>query len=308
MKINSNGLVFEVQVHEPTQGKSGTSVGATVLLTMGLGMQLVAWPEALLQALTAAGYRVVTYDNRDIGLSSHLDPMGQPNLPWQFIKHKVGFDVTARYTLQDMAADALGILDALGVAQAHLVGVSMGGMISQRIAATAPQRVLSLTSIMSSSGAPGLPGPSGEVTRAMMKRPASLQPADIAEHTLALFDLIGSPQFAHEDRAHLRQRMLADVQRSHHPAGVIRQTLAVMADTTRHTLLSRISCPTLVIHGTADPLVPLACGRDTADRIAGARFEAINGMGHDWPPAVVRQWLTLLLPHLTAANTPSNQT
>lgn len=298
MKIKSNGLQFEVEVHEPTPGETAPP---TVLLTMGLGMQLVDWPDSLLQGLVAAGYRVVTYDNRDIGLSSHVDPLGQPNLPWQFIRHKVGLGVSAPYTLQDMALDSVGILDALGAERAHLLGVSLGGMISQRVAATVPQRVLSLTSIMSSSGSPGLPGPTAEVSLAMMKRPASLQPADIAEQTLALFDLIGSPRFAHEDRAHLRQRVLAGVNRSHHPQGVLRQTLAALADTTRHTLLPRITCPTLVIHGTADPLVPLACGRDTADRIPGARFEAIEGMGHDWPPAVVRRWLELLLPHLDAA-------
>lgn len=300
MKISANGLRFEVEVDEPLSPPTGGGQPPTVLLTMGLGMQLVAWPEALLQGLRAAGHRVVRYDNRDIGLSSHLDDLGKPNLPWQFVKHKMGFSPTHPYTLQDMAQDALGILDALGVDRAHVIGVSMGGMISQRIAATAPQRVRSLTSIMSSSGAPGLPGPSPDVSRALMQRPASLDPQDIVNQSLALFQLIGSPAFE-QDRAHLRERLLAGVQRSYHPQGVLRQTLAVVADTDRHTLLPRIACPTLVIHGTADPLVPLACGEDTARRIPGARFEAIAGMGHDWPPALIPRWLDLILPHLAHA-------
>ncbi len=296
MKINSNGLSFEVLVDEPAQAPP---VG-TVLLTMGLGMQLVAWPDAFIQALLQAGYRVVRYDNRDIGLSSHLDVLGKPSMPWQLVKHKLGFNMAHPYTLQDMADDALGLLDALGVDKVHLVGVSMGGMISQRLAATAPQRVLSLTSIMSSSGAPGLPGPAPEVARAMMHAPASTDPTDVVASTLNLFQLIGSPGFR-DDAAHLRDRLMAGVTRSYHPEGVLRQTLAVMSDTERHTLLPRITCPTLVIHGTADPLVPLACGQDTAQRIPGARFHAIEGMGHDWPPAVLPIWLGLLLPHLAAA-------
>jgi pimeloyl-ACP methyl ester carboxylesterase len=157
--------------------------------------------------------------------------------------------------------------------------------------------VLSLTSIMSSSGAPGLPGPRRDVARALMARPRSRAPQDVAEHTLALLRLIGSPAFPHDTEA-LREQLLAEVRRSHHPAGVARQMLAVMADTGRHHLLGRIACPTLVIHGTADPLVPIACGQDTARRIPGARFEAIEGMGHDWPPGVAARLAQQLLPHL----------
>jgi pimeloyl-ACP methyl ester carboxylesterase len=297
MKIDANGLAFEVLVHEPPPG---VEVAGTVLLTMGLGMQLVAWPDSFIQALTQAGQRVVRYDNRDIGLSSHLDALGAPRMPWQFVKHKMGWPLNPPYTLQDMALDALGLLDALGIDRAHLVGISMGGMVSQRLAATAPHRVRSLTSIMSSSGAPGLPGPSAQVARAMLIRPFSRDPADIVSHTMSLFRLIGSPAFR-DDADQLRARILAGVLRSYHPQGVLRQTLAIVADTDRHTLLPRIGCPTLVIHGTADPLVPLACGQDTARRIPGALLEAIDGMGHDWPPSVQPLWLRVLLPHLAAA-------
>lgn len=297
MKINSNGLSFEVVVDDPPAHVPTTG---TVLLTMGVGMQLVAWPEAFVNALLQAGYRVVRYDNRDIGLSTHLDALGTPSIPWQFVKYKLGFHMAQPYTLQDMANDALGLLDALGVHKAHLVGVSLGGMVSQRLAATAPQRVCSLTSIMSSSGAPGLPGPTPEVVRAMMRRPTGTAPNNVVDDSLRLLQLIGSPAFR-DDAAHLRDRLMAGVTRSYHPEGVLRQTLAVMSDTDRHLLLPRITCPTLVIHGTADLFVPLVCGQDTAQRIPGALFEAIEGMGHDWPPAVLPLWLRVLLPHLAAA-------
>lgn len=294
MKIPSNGLTFEVEV-------AGHERAPAVLLTMGLGMQLTAWPTALLDALVQAGFRVIRYDNRDVGLSDKLDHLGQPNLLWQFMRRRMGLRLHAPYRLQDMAQDALGILDALGVQRAHLVGVSMGGMVSQRIAATAPQRALSLTSVMSSSGAPGLPGPRPEVSRAMMMRPRSRSPEDVVNHTLGIFRLIGSPAYP-QDMAAFRQHLLDGVARSDHPAGVVRQMLAVMSDSGRHRLLDRIGCPTLVIHGAADPLVPIACGRDTARRIPGARFKAIEGMGHDWPPGVAALLAQHLVPHLQTAH------
>lgn len=294
MKITSNGLSFEAVA-------SGDERAPAVLLTMGLGMQLTAWPATLIDALVQAGYRVIRYDNRDVGLSDKLDHLGQPNLLWQFMRQRMGLRLRSPYRLQDMALDALGILDALGLQRAHLVGVSMGGMVSQRIAATAPQRVLSLTSVMSSSGAPGLPGPRPEVSRAMMMRPKSRAPEDIVAHTLDIFRLIGSPAYP-QDMAAFRRHLLDGVARSYHPAGVARQMLAIMSDTGRHRLLDRIGCPTLVIHGEADPLVPVACGRDTAKRIPGARFEAIEGMGHDWPPAVAELLAHHIIPHLKSAS------
>lgn len=296
MKIQSNGLSFEVEV-------TGAEAAPAVLLTMGLGMQLVAWPDSLIQSLVAAGFRVIRYDNRDIGLSSHLDSLGQPHFIWQLIKSRMGFAMHSPYSLQDMAQDALGILDSLKVERAHLIGVSMGGMISQRIAATAPQRALSLTSVMSSSGAPGLPGPRGDVGRALMKRPPSSRPEDVVAHTLKIFALIGSPGHP-QDMPVFKQHLLDGVRRSYHPKGVSRQLMAIMSDVGRSRLLAKIQCPALVIHGTADPLVPIVCGRDTARRISGARFEAIDGMGHDWPPGVAQRMSELIVPHLQTAGQP----
>jgi pimeloyl-ACP methyl ester carboxylesterase len=150
MKIRANGIAVEVEQH-------GSPEHPAVLLIMGLGMQLVAWPPTVIEPLVNAGFRVITFDNRDIGLSQHFDDAGKPNLLWVALKKKLGWKIESPYSLQDMARDSLGVLDALNISKAHLVGVSMGGMITQRLALLAPERALSLTSIMSSSGAPGLP-------------------------------------------------------------------------------------------------------------------------------------------------------
>jgi pimeloyl-ACP methyl ester carboxylesterase len=263
---------------------------------MGLGMQLVSWPQPFVESLVHARFRVIQYDNRDIGLSSHLDNLGEPNMAWQLIKAKMGFGIRAPYSLQDMAKDGIGILDALGISQAHIVGVSMGGMISQRIALTAPKRALSLTSIMSTSGAPGLPAARPDVVRAMLNRPKSKRIEDIVNHSANLFQLIGSPAYPQDEQ--YRDRLKDAVERSYHPAGTLRQLLAIAADTKRYEHLPEIKCPTLVIHGDADPLVPIACGQDTAARIEGARFVALEGMGHDLPPGVTKLLSDLIVPHL----------
>jgi pimeloyl-ACP methyl ester carboxylesterase len=289
LKVRSNGLEFEVEVN-------GDQNAPAVLLTMGLGMQLVSWPDAFVQALVKAGYRVIRYDNRDIGLSSHLDHLGSPNMVWQLLKSKMGLTVNAPYSLQDMAKDALGILDALSISQAHIVGVSMGGMISQRIAFTALKRTLSLTSIMSTSGAPGLPAARPEVVRAMLSRPKSQRLEDIVSRSVDLFRRIGSPDYPQD--AQYPDRLKMAVERAYHPEGMLRQLLAIAADTKRHQFLSEVKCKTLVIHGKADPLVPIACGQDTANRIEGSRFVAVAGMGHDLPPGVTKQLAQLVVPHL----------
>lgn len=290
LQIYSNGLKFEVE-------SRGAKTAPAVLLTMGLGMQLTAWPEALIESLLEAGYRVICYDNRDIGLSSHLDEFGVPNMILAAVKARFGLTVRAPYRLEDMAEDALGILDALDIERAHVIGVSMGGMISQRMAIAAPSRILSLTSVMSTSGAPGLPSARTEIAKAMLVRPKSTQIDDIVNHSIQLFTLIGSPSYP-QDLDVLRQRLIASTERSYHPLGFSRQLLAILADAKRYMALPQIQSSTLVIHGTDDPLVPIACGRDTAARIKDARFVEIKGMGHDWPPGVTDQLCAHIVPHL----------
>ena len=187
MKVQANGLAIEVEDTGPV------GPGAPVLLVMGLGMQLIAWPDPLVDALVQAGHRVVRFDNRDIGLSARFDHLGTPNLLWESMKMRVGLPVRAPYTLHDLAADALGVLDALGIAQAHVVGASMGGMIAQRMALAAPQRVLTLTSIMSSSGARHLPGPRPHVLQVLLSRPRDHSESVLLAHYVRLFEAIGSP-------------------------------------------------------------------------------------------------------------------
>ena len=294
MKIRANGI--DIEIEDSTNGKPGSASQPVVLLIMGLGMQLVAWPPQLVQGLVDAGFRVIRMDNRDIGLSQHFDHLGKPSLLWASLKYKLGLASKPPYTLTDMAQDAIGVLDTLKIKYAHVVGVSMGGMIAQRVAIAAPKRVLSLTSIMSSSGARGLPQARPEVLRAMLKRPAR-NPAAAMDHFVALFKIIGSPAYPVPE-AEMRERIAIGVKRSFHPVGTLRQMLAIVGDTGRAEDLSSLSCRTLVIHGKADPLVPLGNGEDTARRIAGARLLTIDGMGHDLPPEPVRQILEALTSHL----------
>lgn len=286
MKVTANGLQIEVD----DTGGEGRPV---ILLIMGLGMQLVAWPDAFVQQLVDAGFRVVRHDNRDIGLSQGFDHLGTGNLVWETIRHRIGLKVRSAYTLQDMALDSLGVLDALGIARAHIVGASMGGMIAQRIAATAPERTASLVSIMSSSGARGLPGPRREVGAMLMRRPRSHDEAALVAHSIKLLRLIQSPAYPQTDEQ-LATRLTFSMRRAYHPAGLMRQMLAIGADDDRPQVLARIQRPTLVLHGDADALVPIACGRDSAQRIPGAAFISVPGMGHDLPPEVC----TILAHHI----------
>jgi pimeloyl-ACP methyl ester carboxylesterase len=292
MKVQANGLAIEVEDTGPVGER------LPVLLVMGLGMQLTAWPASFVDALVRAGHRVIRFDNRDIGLSARLDHLGMPNLLWEGMKRQVGLPVRAPYTLADMAGDAFGVLDALDVRAAHVVGASLGGMVAQRMALAAPERVRTLTSLMSSSGARHLPGPQRRVLQVLLSRPKDHSEASVLGHYVRLFQAIGSPGFpTPEDE--LRQRIRASVRRGGYwPAGNARQVAAMVADTTRAQELARLRVPTLVLHGAADPLLPVACGEDTARRIPGARFVAIPGLGHDLPPGGVERLLEPLLPHL----------
>jgi pimeloyl-ACP methyl ester carboxylesterase len=293
VRVQANGIPIEVEDFGPPDRPA-------VVLIMGLGMQLVAWPDAFVDTLAAAGYRVVRFDNRDVGLSRKFDELGVPNLAWETIKHRFGMRVQAPYALHDMALDTLGVMDALRIPRAHIVGVSMGGMIAQRVAIAAPERVISLASIMSSSGARYLPGPKAQVLQALLSRPDGKSEAAVVDHTVRLFKVIGSPGFPF-DEAELRQRMTLAARRNLHLQGTLRQLTAVAADSRRADELPRIKSPTLVIHGRDDPLVPLACGHDTARRIDKAQFQVIPGMGHDLPPGVVERLLASVLPHMQSA-------
>ena len=302
MKIRANNLDIEVEISGPRTDADGR-MRPVVLLIMGLGMQLTAWPPALVQALVDAGLCVVRFDNRDAGLSQQLTPLGVPNLLLTSLKYKFGWPIKPPYSVQHMADDALGVLDALNIERAHFVGVSMGGMIAQRVALSAPGRTLSLTSIMSSSSARHLPGPAPHVARALLSRPANGSEQAAIAHGVKLFTLIGSPGFA-RDRALLQQQVTQATRRGYHPAGTARQMVAVVADAARTAQLHRITAPTLVVHGRADPLIPFVCGEDTARRIPGAKLVGIDGMGHDLPPGAIPQILAALIEHLLNPSHP----
>lgn len=301
MKIRANGIDIEIEDSAADGSQSAEHrARPVVLLIMGLGMQLIAWPPQLLQALVDAGYRVVRMDNRDVGLSQNFDHLGKPNLVWAGIKYKLGLPQRPPYTLADMAADAIGVLDALGVQQAHIVGVSMGGMIAQRVAIAAPNRVLSLTSIMSSSGAKGLPPARRAVTRVLLSRPQNNSPTAVVNHYVKLFKVIGSPAFPTPE-VEMRERIMRGVVRSFRPVGTMRQMMAIVSDKDRSAQLPRVRCPTLVLHGVDDPLVPHSHGADTARRVQHGRLVSVEGMGHDMPTEVVCRMLEELMPHLQAA-------
>ncbi|MEP7057108.1 MAG: alpha/beta fold hydrolase [Caldimonas sp.] len=276
MQLPANGISIEVEDH-------GAPNAEPLLLIMGLGMQLVAWHEDFVARLVRRGFRVIRFDNRDIGLSQRFDTFGVPNLGLDALKFSLGMRVASPYTLADMAADSVGVLDALGIAKAHVCGASMGGMIAQQIAARHPERLRSMTLMMTSSGARRLPGPSLKVRGAMLSRPKVPTAIDsIVDHYVALYRLIGSPGYPAADD-YLRRRLDLSVRRSYRPAGTARQMVAIAADGDRSPLLAQIAVPTQIIHGRDDPLVPVEAGRDLAAKIRGSRLDVIDGMGHDLP-------------------------
>lgn len=277
--IGANGITIEYEDY-------GAKDAPPILLVMGLGGQLTLWPIELVEALVARGFRVIRYDNRDIGLSTKFDAAGVPDLPSLMMAAMTGQKPQVPYTLDDMAADGIALLDALGIDKAHIVGASMGGMIAQLIAATYPERTLTLTSIMSTTGNPALPPAKPEAMAVLTSRPTAAEEATMVEFGVKAARIIGSPAYpASEDR--LRTRVTNDYRRSFSPAGVARQMAAVVANGDRRARLAAVTAPTLVIHGDADPLVPVEGGRDTAANIKGAELKIIPGMGHDLPVELV---------------------
>lgn len=269
-----------------------------ILLVMGLGTQMIAWPESFCRGLAQRGFHVIRFDNRDIGLSEKLDGARVPRIPGLALSSRLRLPTRVPYRLRDMAADTVGLLDSLGIPHAHLVGASMGGMIVQIVAAEHPDRVLSLTSIMSSSGDRRLPSARPEVMAAMLKRAVGMEKPDL-ENTMAFWRLIGSPAYQPSDAA-LIERIQTSYQRSFYPKGYARQMAAIIADGSRVSLLKRIVHPTLVIHGKQDALVPVECGIDTARHIRGARLELIDGMGHDLPEPLLPRFVDLITGHAMA--------
>lgn len=279
---------------------SGPKDGAVILLIMGLAAQLTAWPVQMIDDLNKAGFRTVRYDNRDIGLSQKMDGVRVPSVVSQVIRKRLRIFKHRSYTLSDMAADASGVLEALEIEKAHIVGVSMGGMIAQILAATRPECVASLTAIMTSTNAPGLPGPRRDVAKLLTSpAPPARTEADAIERSMAMWKLISTVDGGGTE-ADLLARVTAGVKRAMSPAGVRRQTAAIIETGNLRRYTRRISAPTLVIHGDADPLVNIAGGRDIASIVPGARLEVMEGMAHDLPPRHLPEMIRLIGDHAAA--------
>ncbi len=293
--VTANGITIEYEDH-------GDPAAPPILLVMGLGGQLTLWPIELVEALVARGFRVIRFDNRDIGLSTKFDAAGLPDIRWLVVKSLFGLPVRTPYRLADMAKDGIGLLDALGIPAAHIVGASMGGMIAQHIAATFPQRTLSLTSIMSTTGNRRLPRAQPQAMKMLSQRPQTSDPEALIAFSVRAARVIGSPGYpATEER--LQTRVRADHARSWYPQGFARQMAAIIADGDRRTMLKQVTAPTLVVHGDADPLVPVAGAQDTAASIAGAKLHIIPGMGHDLPVELVEEVADQIAGHARAAFT-----
>jgi pimeloyl-ACP methyl ester carboxylesterase len=273
-RVTANGIQIEYETF-------GNPSGRPLLLIIGLGGQMIQWDDDLCQDLAKRGHYVIRFDNRDVGLSTKFDEAGVPNLVETFGRIMQGETVKPPYTLDDMADDAVGLLDALGIRKAHICGMSMGGMIAQTIAIRHLSRVLSLISIYSTTGNPEVPQPKPEVIGLLITPPPAEREA-FTEHMLGLFKTIAGPAFA-VDEKWTRKIMAESYDRCYYPQGMARQLVAILTHGNRGPALASVKVPTLVVHGTSDPLVPVEGGKDTAKAIPGAQLMLIEGMGHDLP-------------------------
>jgi len=272
----------------------GNAENPAIMLVMGFGTQMVAWPELFCESLANAGYRVIRFDNRDVGLSQKIEARKKTNLAKLLLYKKLGLSLQAPYTLEDMAEDAIGVLDYLEIDSANWVGASMGGMICQIIAAQHPHRSASLTSIMSTSGNPELPQTSWKVLRLLLDRPKTKSEKDYLKHSMKVWSTIGSPDYPPAPDE-LETRILQSLRRSHYPAGRANQMAALMASGDRRGLLRKISTPALVIHGKSDVLVSHHGGIDTAKHIPHAELKLVDGMGHDLPKELLPKFANWII-------------
>jgi pimeloyl-ACP methyl ester carboxylesterase len=269
----ANGIELEYETF-------GDSSKPAMLLVMGLGVQLLGWDEEFCRMLAGRGFFVIRYDNRDVGLSSKIEDAPPPDL----MALMAGDTSVAAYRVEDMADDAVGLLDHLGIDAAHVAGISMGGMIAQALAIHHPERVLSLCSIMSTTGDPVV-GQAKETAMAALISPAPEGRDAYIDFGVRMFGLVGSPGYP-ADEQRLRGIIAASYDRSYYPIGFLRQLAGVMASPDRTPALAGVTAPTLVIHGEEDPLITPSGGEATARAIPGARLVLIPGMGHDFPPAL----------------------
>ncbi|HEY43770.1 MAG TPA: alpha/beta hydrolase [Anaerolineae bacterium] len=297
----------QVQYSEPTIAKAndieivfdtfGDPNNPPILLVMGLGAQMIDWKEEFCAELASRGYWVIRYDNRDIGLSTKFDDAGVPNILSMLLAPSQDQPLESPYTIRDMADDGVGLLDALEIEKAHVVGVSMGGMIAQSMAIHHPTRLASLISIMSSTGEPDLPPPTPEAL-AVLTTPAPTDRAGYIENSVENSRVLSGPKFP-LNLDLIREHAGLKFDRGIHPTGIARQLAAILTSGGRREMLKSVTIPTLVIHGDADPLVPLEGGKDTADAISGAELIIMEGMGHDLPLQLWSQLIDAIVKHVS---------
>ena len=272
-KVNNIEIEYEI---------FGDPSSKPLLLVMGLGAQMIRWDLEICELLVNRGFYVIRFDNRDVGLSTKLEEAGEPDVMKLFMAAQKGEPISAPYTLDDMADAAIGVLDALNIQKAHICGASMGGMITQIIGYRHPLRVLSLCSIMSSTGNPDLPPPKPEAMKILLAPAPTEREVCIEESIKRMRVLYGFGFPFNEEKA--RKIATESYDRCFYPPGYIRQLAAIMATGNRREKVATIKAPTLVIHGGDDPLVSVEGGKDTAKAINGSELLIIDGMGHSMPP------------------------
>ena len=277
-RINANGIELDYATH------GDRDTGRPLMLMRGLGTQRIQWPPVFLDALVAGGHFVVTFDNRDVGKSQWFDEADVPSIPDLLAAVEEGREPEIAYDLNDMADDVVGLMDSLDIATAHVAGISMGGMITTVVGYRHPDRVRSLVPIMASTGDPDLP-PATPEAMAVLTTPAPREREAFIAHQIRSSKVIGSPGFPtpDEELAEMAGRIF---DRAFHPEGTMRQYVAVGVTGDRSEHVAKISAPTLVIHGTDDPLIPVEGGRDIAKKVPDATILEIEGMGHDVPTAL----------------------
>lgn len=293
--IQANGITIAYE-------SFGEDTDPAVLMIMGLGAQLAMWSQNMIDQIVAGGYRVITFDNRDIGLSQKFPTSNTPRLLPQLLAKRIGITLQAPYTLHDMADDAVGLLDALGIERAHVAGVSMGGMIGQILSAKYPKRVRSLTAIMTTTGNFKLPRPSRAAMKALSRRgPPPANREEAIDQSTRVFGIIGTPGEDHATNGY-RERIARSYDRNYNPAGLTRQTAAIIATGDFRHMTRRIQAPTLIIHGRVDPLVPVEGGMDIHENVANSELHIIDDMGHDIPPRHLDGIVEKMLSHFRRAS------
>jgi pimeloyl-ACP methyl ester carboxylesterase len=277
----------------------GDPAAPPLLLIMGLATQMILWDDDFCAQLAARGFHVIRFDNRDIGMSTKLEHARTPSFAEMMLSHATGLRFRVPYLLRDMAADTAGLMDALGIASAHVVGASMGGAIAQEMAVLYPQRVRTLTSIMSTTGNPKLPGPTRPALAVLGKKPPQDRAGYVREY-VATWHVLSGDHFPFDPERFARHGANS-FDRGINPAGAARQLFAMIASGNRKKSLATVTVPTLVIHGTEDPLIPAAAGVDTAQTIPGARLELIEGMGHSFPREVWPRIIDAIATHALQA-------